>query len=197
MAEPRTPLKYSNLLAVAAVTVAIVIAGVVLNSTDNHFAHGAISQQAKPTVFDTAAHYRIVDSLMGVYERRLKSTNEPIEEHELALIDAPLLGAETLRLAAIQKESSKRMGVRVARNMKELRRQYAPLFENHLLDDRIDAKVSVTGENLTTLKIEYLLAGRVFAHDMQKNDSLFAEWKNLGFHRTELIGYSFATAWEY
>lgn len=76
------------------------------------------------------------------------------------------------------------------------RRDHARVVEQNLLDQRMDATATVSGQNATTLRIQYVLFNRVWANEFSKNVEMFTTLRSLGFRRLELTdGYDFEWAW--
>jgi hypothetical protein len=80
--------------------------------------------------------------------------------------------------------------------MYQQRLEYARRLESNFLDNSLDIDVSTSGASATTLKMKYILAGRVFAHQMSQNTEMWTQLRTLGFRRLELTdGYDFSWAW--
>jgi len=76
------------------------------------------------------------------------------------------------------------------------RRAYTRIAENNMLDAGHDIRVTVQGEHATTLRLEYVLAGRVFARRLSQQTGLFTTWQTMGFRDLYLSdGYDFETHW--
>lgn len=75
------------------------------------------------------------------------------------------------------------------------RRAFAKLLENNYLDEGLDIHVTTHGRNATTLRLEYVLFGRVWAHQFSEGEH-WGTIRDLGFKRVEMRdGYDFSWAW--
>jgi len=63
------------------------------------------------------------------------------------------------------------------------RKEYAKEIDRQLLDKGIESSTYTTGPDATTLVIKDILAGRVRAHELSKNEGLFTELRVLGFKK--------------
>ena len=79
---------------------------------------------------------------------------------------------------------------------KENRLAYAETLEDDFLDEGLDIYVSVHGAENTTLRLKWVLASRVTAHQLQTQDNFYT-WRSLGFRRVELRdGYNYSVYWD-
>lgn len=65
----------------------------------------------------------------------------------------------------------------------EERKQFARTYENQLLDKRINAEVTTSGEGSRTLTLKWVMVDRVFAHEMVKNHDQLWSMSTMGFWR--------------
>jgi len=73
---------------------------------------------------------------------------------------------------------------------------YAESLEENFLDEGLDIYVSVHGPENTTLRLKWVLASRVTAHQLRTQDN-FLTWRSLGFKRVELRdGYDYSVYWD-
>jgi hypothetical protein len=77
-------------------------------------------------------------------------------------------------------EAARRVTARLARQA------YAKRIEDAFLDKGMDVRVTCRGSDRTVLRLEYVLAGRVFVHQVDKSD-LVTTAQRLGFTRVEIL----------
>ena len=76
------------------------------------------------------------------------------------------------------------------------RRQFAASYESSLLDQGIDATVTVSGTHATTLRLKWILVNRVLAHQFSQKPDLFTSLRSMGFKRLEITdGYDESWYW--
>lgn len=76
------------------------------------------------------------------------------------------------------------------------RRAYAKTYEESLLDKGINATVTTSGTDATTLQMKWILVGKVLAHQYTKG-SILGEMRNMGFRRFVITdGYDEAWSWD-
>lgn len=118
------------------------------------------------------------DSLPAALLRRNEALHEAI---------APRLAAEKR-----QREDA------VAAGKEALRRKFASSYESSLLDQGIDATVTVSGRHATTLRLKWILVNRVLAHQFSQKADLFTNLRNMGFTRLEITdGYDASWYWNF
>lgn len=104
---------------------------------------------------------------------------------------------EERRLAAEEKRKAAEEAKLAAVVKRVLRVNYAKDLENRLLDQGMNATAIATGKDNTTLHIKWILAGRVLAHQMSKESSIFANAREMGFRRIEITdGYDESWYWK-
>jgi hypothetical protein len=87
---------------------------------------------------------------------------------------------------SISPESARANAKRDSAALHVLRVTYAKDLENTFLDAGLDVRVSCRGTVHTVLRLEYVLAGRVFVRQIDKSD-LVANAMKLGFKRVEIL----------
>jgi hypothetical protein len=61
----------------------------------------------------------------------------------------------------------------------------------------MDVEVTIAARAATTIRMKWVLASRVTAHQFSKNGEFFQNLRNLGFRRLELTdGYDFNWYWD-
>lgn len=76
------------------------------------------------------------------------------------------------------------------------RKAFAKQYEYNLLDEGIEATVTVHGSNATTLKLEWILASKVIAHEYSKDQEFFQMLREMEFKKFILTdGYDFTWYW--
>ena len=148
-----------------------------------------------PVKFDSAAHTRAVDSALRVADSLLRHSSTALPLGTGDLFGGPMSLAQQKRWDRIRAESEQRANAANEIATALSRRQYAKELENKFLDEGMDITVTTPGVHNTTLHLQYILAGRVFAHQLEKTDALWQAWRNMGFKRVELEGYDYGVAW--
>jgi hypothetical protein len=64
-----------------------------------------------------------------------------------------------------------------------IRKEYAKKYESSLLDKNMNVTVTTQGRDATTLRLEYILVSKVWAHQLSKEQELFDTLKSLGFKK--------------
>ena len=94
-------------------------------------------------------------------------------------------------------EESKKEALAEAVTKVALRVSCAKLIENELLDQGMNVDVSATGKNQTVLRIKWILASKVLAHQLTKEQGFFASARKAGFKRVEITdGYDETWWWK-
>jgi hypothetical protein len=79
----------------------------------------------------------------------------------------------------------------------QLRQEYARTIETQLLDKGLDVTANTYGPKHTTLRLRYVLAGRVFVHQLGKNEEMFRTLREFGFRKLVVTdGYDFTATWD-
>lgn len=100
--------------------------------------------------------------------------------------------AKSLQKTIKAREAKKREGELLA-----ARKDFAKAYEHNLLDEGIDATVTVHGSKATTLKVKWILASRVVAHEFSENAEFFQGLRDLAFKKFILTdGYDFSWYWD-
>jgi len=122
----------------------------------------------------------------------LNATFEPLTEKQRALKKV---------VEARLKQYHDRENARVAKEQKPLllaqRKEYASVVETNMLDRGMEATVTTQGREAKTLRIKFILIGKVFVNNLEKDDQFFSMLRRLGF--TKLIttdGYNGSWSWD-
>lgn len=76
------------------------------------------------------------------------------------------------------------------------RDQMAKTIESKMLDEGYDMEVKATGTGKTTLYIKYILVGKVFVHQFEKQDEIFRMARGAGFKKIVVTdGYDASWYW--
>lgn len=130
----------------------------------------------------------ILDSLfkINMYENksnRAKLVREYEKQEEVEL-------KQQIALAAKQKAQEE-----VATAI--LRKNYAKILREKYLDENLDIKVLVYGNNNTVIKLSFVLFNDVWSHKMQKGN-LITEIQNMGFKKLIMTdGYDYNVYWNF
>ena len=100
--------------------------------------------------------------------------------------------AKSLQKTIKAKEAKKREAELLA-----ARKKFAKDYEYSLLDEGIEATVTVHGSKATTLKVRWILVSKVIVHEYNKNPEFFQSLRDLGFKKFILTdGYDFSWVWD-
>lgn len=64
-----------------------------------------------------------------------------------------------------------------------VRKLFAKTYENNLLDQGVDARVTLSGAKKDHIKITFILINRVFLRQIEKDGELLAKFKSAGFRK--------------
>lgn len=162
-------------------------------------AAGGVRQQAARR--DTAGDGRTIDSLLQAAAAHMRRDPAALIDQqiadELSLRTWSFTGGQRAKLAHLDSASSQRERAARALSLRADRVAYAKLLENNFLDESMDVTVTTGGSRDRTLSLKYILAGRVFAHQLQENDAFWDNMKKLGFTRVDLSdGYDYSVSWD-
>lgn len=97
--------------------------------------------------------------------------------------------AQQARITAWAKKEAEKL-------MVQQRRDFADRLETQYLDQGMDIRVSVRGAGATTLRMEFVLFNRVWAHKFGQDAGAWATIRDAGFKRVEMSdGYDFSWYW--
>jgi hypothetical protein len=148
-----------------------------------------------------ALHRRVVSVRLDSAAQMLRVANSEPE----ILAGRAMLSAVIDPHTSVQKKRSADLWALSNRKLERLRneeqetarRVYARQFEIRMLDQGMDATVTVRGEHGTTLHMKWILVGRVLAHQMSQEPELFEKMREMGFKRFIITdGYDETWSWE-
>jgi hypothetical protein len=85
-------------------------------------------------------------------------------------------------LTRVNKEVDQKRLTAEAKIKIDIRKEYGKILENYLLDNaKMDTKITTTGKDYTSLKIEYILTSRVMVNELTKDGKLPSLWEQMGF----------------
>jgi hypothetical protein len=154
-----------------------------------------IPPEAKRPPADSATHVRTIDSVLAANERAIRITKDPLPSGALAGVVPPITPLQLKRSERLRVISGTRVAALAQLVDEKARMLYAKKVDDTFLDAGFDVKATATGARHKTLRLDYLLAGRVFSHQLEKMDDFWRTARQLGFTRVELIGYDFTNAW--
>lgn len=153
--------------------------------------HAALHVAAATARLDSAAALIRVKAPLPAIQEQLTSMGDSLPAAVLARHRA-LDAAIAPRIAAEKRERESA----VAAGKEALRRKFAASYESSLLDEGIDATVTVSGRHATTLRLKWILVNRVLAHQFSQKADLFSNLRNMGFTRLEITdGYDSSWYW--
>lgn len=106
--------------------------------------------------------------------------------------------AQTLlkSMAAQDKKNADFWAAEVAKGKVQLRKQFAENLEQRFIDHRMNADVTVSGPQNTTLRIKYVLASKVSANDLAKS-GIIEQAESAGFKVVQFTdGYTSTWTWK-
>jgi hypothetical protein len=142
--------------------------------------HATLHRSAVDAVLDSASKMVRREGVFPTAPIRqaLEGLKEPITTEQRQR-RTRLLATITASEARLQREAR-----RVAeRATTAARAQFAREMESRLLDDGLDARVTVSGPNNTTLRLRYILVSRVWAHKFSQDGNMIANLRRLGFKK--------------
>jgi len=117
--------------------------------------------------------------------KKLLANNEP---------DAAILNLQMIEIGSKEYPEGQKLLTRVNKELDQKvlnaeakikiasRKEYGKVLENYLLDNaKMDTKITTSGKDYTTLKIEYILTSRVMVNELTKDGKLPSIWEQMGF----------------
>lgn len=118
-----------------------------------------------------------------IAEAKTRLKEEDITSAYQACDSALSFNPESSAAKKLRKEIEKAEARKRAEELLAARIQFAKDYEYSLLDEGIDATVTLHGTNSTTLKLKWIFISKVAAHELGKNTELFQNLRELGFKK--------------
>lgn len=160
-------------------------------------AHDSVHHQAVTSLLDTAA--------VLLKTGRDAEPNPRYAASMLDLIREPITAKQQERLASLRKTSDRQNSALDEEERKaavaaraDARRLYARELEHRLLDEGMNVTVTTSGRHATTLRVEYILVSKVWAHKLGNDGKTIPTIRNMGFEKFILTdGYDETYTWTF
>lgn len=126
---------------------------------------------------------RAAASLYWIAEARTQLKDEEFTAASGACDKALSYNPDSRTAKSLQKTIKAKEAKKREAELLVARRQFAKDYEYSLLEEGINATVTLHGSNYTTLKLKWILVSKVVAHEMGKNTEFFQTLRGLGFKK--------------
>ena len=162
----------------------------------------SVFRRVKLPVDGSVAHGRVMAAALdsaAFYLRPAKNRGPAPGQAEpyLARLWEPLTPAQKQRRDQLQAAVTRENARIHAEAQRLLRRQFAKEYESHLLDNNMNADVTVGGADATTLTVKWALVSKVLAHKLSQDPALFEKLRGMGFKKFVITdGYDDTWYWD-
>lgn len=122
-------------------------------------------------------------SLHWIAEARTQLKEEDFAAASEACDKALSYDPDSKTAKSLQKTIKAREAKKREEELLAARKQFAKDYEYSLLEEGINATVTVHGSKATTLKLKWILVSKVVAHEMGKNTEFLQTLRDLGFKK--------------
>jgi hypothetical protein len=155
------------------------------NTKSNNTGTNIGVETKKPEEHATTPEPKLTSTELLKMAKKLLANNEP---------DAAILNLQMIEIGSKEYPEGQKLLTRVNKELDQKvlnaeakikiasRKEYGKVLENYLLDNaKMDTKITTSGKDYTTLKIEYILTSRVMVNELTKDGKLPSIWEQMGF----------------